>query len=264
MLKQLNTIFTHRNFIYGSVRQDLAIRYKKSIFGVFWLILQPLSTILVYTIVFSQVMQPRLPDAKGPYDFSIFLCSGLLTWALFADILNRSQSMFTENANLLKKLNFPRICIPVIEVTSATLTFCFTIMIFFCFLIILGHFPGFVVMSILPIIALQIALAASLGLTLGVLNVFFRDIGHALAVILQFWFWLTPIVYPLSIIPKWAQAIVNLNPMTAVVIAYQNVFTQGSIPSFKMLLPTFIVTLLTLFASLMLYSKKSNEMVDEL
>ncbi|HEN3635303.1 TPA: ABC transporter permease, partial [Yersinia enterocolitica] len=112
MKEMLLAIYRYRGFIFGSVKRDFQSRYQMSMLGISWLVLQPLSMIIVYTVIFSQLMQARLPQTSGSFSYSIYLCSGILTWGLFAEIISRSQNVFTDNANLLKKLNFPRICLP--------------------------------------------------------------------------------------------------------------------------------------------------------
>jgi lipopolysaccharide transport system permease protein len=129
---------------------------------------------------------------------TVYLCAGLLTWGLFAEITSRSQSMFLENANLLKKISFPRICLPVIALLNAGINFA----------IILGAVLRFSadqraparhgLLALIPLLLVQVIFAAGLGMILGILNVFFRDVGQMFGICLQFWFWLTPIVYPVD------------------------------------------------------------------
>src|SRR4051812_25889914 len=107
-------IYRFRDFIFGSVRREFASRYRNSMLGAAWLVLQPLAQILVYTLIFANVMRARLPGVDTTFGYSVFLCAGILTWALFAEIIARSQGMFLDYANLLKKLSFPRIVLPVI------------------------------------------------------------------------------------------------------------------------------------------------------
>jgi lipopolysaccharide transport system permease protein len=261
---QLTAIYSYRSFIYSSVKREFDSRYRNSVLGPTWLVLHPLAQILMFTLVFSQLMRARLPDVENSFGYSIFLCAGLLTWGLFADILNRSQSMFLDNANFLKKLSFPRICLPIIVILNSCLGFAIILSLFVGFLLISGNFPGWVFIAIVPIILLQIFLAAGLGMLLGVLNVFFRDVGQLFGIVLQFWFWLTPIVYPFAVLPNWAQRIVILNPMTSIMISYQGIFLQCLQPIWADLLPTFFIACVLCFFSFRLFKRLAGEMVDEL
>jgi lipopolysaccharide transport system permease protein len=261
---QLSGIYRFRGFIFGSVRREFVSRYRNSMLGATWLVLQPLAQILVFTLVFSQVMRARLPGVDSSFGYSIFLCAGLLTWGLFADILNRSQNMFLDNANLLKKLSFPRICLPIIVTLNACAGFAIIFGLFVGFLLLSGNFPGWAFLAIAPVLLLQILLAVGLGMVIGVLNVFFRDVGQLFGIVLQFWFWLTPIIYPLATLPDWAQRIVMLNPMTPLAVAYQRILVQGAQPSWASILPTAVLACVLCFFGLHLFQKRAGEMVDEL
>lgn len=264
ILPRLSGIYRFRGFIYESVRREFASRYRNSMLGAAWLVLQPLAQILVFTLVFSHVMRTRLPGVDSSFGYSIFLCAGLLTWGLFADILNRSQNMFLDNANLLKKLSFPRICLPIIVSLNACIGFAIIFSLFVGFLLFTDSFPGWAFFAIAPVLLLQILLAIGLGMVIGVLNVFFRDVGQLFGIVLQFWFWLTPIIYPLATLPDWAQRIVMLNPMTPLVLAYQGILVQGTLPLWAGLWPTALLACMLCFLGMRLFQKHAGEMVDEL
>ena len=175
----LKAIYHYRGFIISSIKRDFQSRYQTSMLGALWLVLQPLAMILVYTLVFSQVMKARMPDNTGSFAYSIYLCSGVLTWGLFTEILDKSQGVFINNANLIKKISFPKICLPIIVIASAVLNFLIIFSLFIIFLIFTGNFPGWLIFSMIPVVLIQIAFAAGLGMIFGVMNVFFRDVGAA-------------------------------------------------------------------------------------
>src|SRR5665647_1200102 len=112
-------LWAYRGFILGSVKREFQFKYKESLIGSAWAVINPLAMILVYTVIFSQVMRTRLPGADSPFAYSIYLCAGLLSWGLFSEIALRAQNIFLENANLLKKISFPRLCLPVVVVINA-------------------------------------------------------------------------------------------------------------------------------------------------
>jgi lipopolysaccharide transport system permease protein len=234
------------------------------LFGALWTVLNPLSMIIVYTVIFSQIMRARLPGVDDGLAYSVYLCAGLLTWGLFAEITTRSQSMFLENANLLKKISFPRICLPVIALMNAGINFAIILGLFFGFLLISGRMPGMALLALVPLLILQVIFAAGLGMILGILNVFFRDVGQLFGICLQFWFWLTPIVYPLSILPEGIQKVIGLNPMTALINSYQNIFLYNQWPDWNSLIPAMVIGLLFCVMALRLFRQHVGEMVDEL
>lgn len=264
MFSTLKALYQYRGFILGSVKREFQSRYRRSMLGALWLVLQPLAMILIYTLVFSQVMRAKLPGIDSSYAYSIYLCAGSLTWGLFAEIIGRAQGVFIENANMLKKLNFPRICLPAIISLSALLNFAIIFALFMLFLIVVGHFPGFSLIAMLPLLLLQMAFALGLGITLGVLNVFFRDVGQFMGIFLQFWFWFTPIVYPMAIIPEWAHRYMMMNPMADMVVAYQTILVQHQWPDWGSLWPALVISVVTLVLGLHLFRKHSADMVDEL
>jgi lipopolysaccharide transport system permease protein len=209
-------------------------------------------------------MHSKLPGVASDFAYSIYLCAGVLTWNLFAEILGRSQSMFIDQANLLKKIAFPRICLPLIVVCSALLNFAIIFGLFLLFLIFSGNFPGWIMLAMLPVLLLQLLLAVGLGMLIGVLNVFFRDVGQLFTIVLQFWFWLTPIVYPASILPASLQPLLAWNPMAAVVNAYQQLLVSGRMPDWASLAPATLLALVLCVLGLTLFRRRSGEMVDEL
>ena len=156
MRELFTTIYRYRGFIWSSVKRDFQARYQTSMLGALWLVLQPLSMILVYTLVFSEVMKARMPDNTGPFAYSIYLCSGVLTWGLFTEMLDKGQSVFINNANLIKKLSFPKICLPIIVTLSAILNFAIIFSLFLIFIIVTGNFPGWLFFSVIPVLLLQV------------------------------------------------------------------------------------------------------------
>lgn len=260
----LSDIYRFRGFILGSVKREFASRYRNSMLGATWLLLQPLAQILVYTLIFANVMRARLAGVDTTFGYSIFLCAGVLTWGLFTEIVGRCQNMFIDNANLLKKLSFPRIALPVIVVLSACVGFGIIFGLFSGFLVVSGNFPGWTYLAVAPVLLVQIMFALGLGMIIGVLNVFFRDVGQLFGIVLQFWFWLTPIVYPLSTLPAWAQKLVTLNPMTAIILAYQGILVRGELPQWQHIASVFALSLLLCILGLLLFRKRAGEMVDEL
>jgi lipopolysaccharide transport system permease protein len=209
-------------------------------------------------------MQTRLPGIDSPYAYSIFLMAGLLPWGFFSEIVNRGQNMFIHNASLLKKVNVPKICIPAIVVVGSAVNFAIVFGLFLIFLIWSGTFPGWAALALIPILLLQIFLALSLAMILGVLNVFFRDVGQFFGIFIQFWFWLTPIVYSITIIPAQYHAFFLLNPMTPIVLAYQRIFLEHQMPLWETLAPVFGVVLVLNLLALRLFQRRAAEMVDEL
>lgn len=257
-------LWEFRGFILGSVRRELQTKYRNSLLGAFWLVLPPLAQIVVYTLIFSQIMQARLPGVQSSFGYSIYLCAGILTWGLFGEIVTRSLNVFIENANLIKKLSFPRMSLPFIVIMSASANFLIVFGLFTLFLIATGTFPGWAFIALIPVLCVQVLFAVGVGVTLGVLNVFFRDVGQLSGIVLQFWFWLTPIVYPASVLGEGARTLMSFNPMAVLIESYQQILVSGDWPQWEKVGIVALVSLALCALALRLFRVRSGEMVDEL
>jgi lipopolysaccharide transport system permease protein len=263
-MKMLRALWAYRGFIYGSVKREFQLKYRNSLLGAAWTVLNPLAMIVVYTLIFAEVMRARLPGVDSSFAYSIYLCAGSLTWGLYAEIVGRGQNIFLDNANLLKKISFPRMSLPLITVLNALVNFGIIFSLFLAFLMIGGLWPGWVSLAFVPVLLVQLLLAVGLGMTLGVLNVFFRDVGQFFGIFLQFWFWFTPVVYPASILPESIKSLMDYNPMYPLVYAYQGIFVTGQWPEWANLAYPFALGLVLCVTGLRLFRQHVGEMVDEL
>jgi lipopolysaccharide transport system permease protein len=139
-------------------------------------------------------MKPVLPGHDSRFAYSIYLCAGILTWQLFSELLNRSVGIFVHNANLLKQVNLPKLALPVIVALSGLSNFAVVLALFLAFLVTIGSFPGTVLLAAIPAVAIVVGFSLGLGVLLGTINVFYRDVEQTTSLVLDFWFWLTPIV----------------------------------------------------------------------
>ncbi|MCB2016693.1 MAG: ABC transporter permease [Hydrogenophaga sp.] len=263
-MNALTALWRYRGFILGSVQREFQSKYRNSLLGAAWNIVNPLSMIVVYTVIFANLMRARLPGTQDQFSFSIYLCAGILTWGLFAEITNRATGMFIDNANLIKKLSFPRLCLPVVVVANSLVNFGILFGLFLLFLLVSGHFPGWVILAVVPLLVLQVLFAIGVGISLGVLNVFFRDVGQFFALFLSFWFWFTPIVYPTSVLPESVQSLMRFNPMARLIEGYQQVLLHGSMPNWYSLWPVAVLAVLLCVYGLWQFRRHVGEMVDEL
>jgi len=266
------SLWQYRGFVWGSVLREFNGKYRESLFGAFWAVAGPfwavagpLTMIVIYTVGFAQLMRPTLPGHEStPFAFSIYLWAGVIAWNLFAEMLGRLNNVFLESGNLIKKANFPRICLPIIVILSAFINFSILLGIYLLFLAIIGHWPGWTILAAIPLLVLQLLFTMGLGVALGTLNVFFRDVGQITGVVLQFWFWLTPIVYTLQALPEGARAVMRFNPLLSLIGAWQTVFLDRDWPDFASLLPLAMLTLLMLWLGAWLFLGRVGELVDEL
>ncbi len=263
-MRIFKSLWLYRGFISSSVRREFQSRYRNTLLGASWALINPLAMIVVYTLIFSEVMRTRLDGVDSNFAYSIYLCSGILAWGLFSEITLRAQNTFLENANLLKKVCFPRLCLPVVVIINAVGNFIIIFGLFILFLLLSDNFPGWVFLALFPLLGILIAMAIGLGITLGVLNVFFRDVGQFFGVFIQFWFWLTPIVYPASILPSQIRELIRLNPMSPLMEGFQTLFLAEQWPQWSTLAYPTVLALALCLAGMLLFRRHAAEMVDEL
>lgn len=257
------SLWRYRGFVTNSIARDFQVRYRGSALGLLWTLLQPIGTVVVLTVVFTRIMQPRLPGADA-FTYSIYLCAGIFSWGLFAEIVQRELNVFIEHGNYLKKSGFPRSSLPLIVAVTASINFLIAFTAYFVFLSSIGRFPGWVVFSVVPIVLLIIMFAVGLGILLGTANVFFRDLGAAVPILLQFWFWLTPIVYPIATVPDFVKGWLALNPLAPLIGALQDIFTQGRAPAWSALIGPLVVAVLACVAGAAAFRSQADNIVDEL
>jgi lipopolysaccharide transport system permease protein len=260
----LRNLWRYRSFVLGMASREFRARYLGSVLGSVWAVIHPLTLVFIYTVIFGHLMRSRLPGVDDALGYGIFLCAGIFTWGAFTEILQRSVTVFLENGNLLKKMSFPRATLPAIVLISALLNLAIVFGILLLILLVMGRFPGWSVLGLLPLLLVQQALALGLGIALGVLNVFFRDVGHLLAIALQLWFWFTPIVYPVTILGERTQALVHLNPMTDIVAGYQGILLHGTWPTWHVYLPQLGLAIGALLLGRALFRRLSGELADHL
>ncbi|MGQ9746000.1 MAG: ABC transporter permease, partial [Dissulfurimicrobium sp.] len=138
----LRDVWAFRGFILANVKREFHLRYRNTQFGFLWTIIQPLAMITIYTLVFAEIMKPSLPGHESRFAYSIYLCAGVLTWGFFSELLGRSVGIFVQNANLLKKITFPKLCLPLILILSSLINYIIVMAIFIAFLVLSGNFSG--------------------------------------------------------------------------------------------------------------------------
>jgi len=258
------SLWQYRHFVLSSIRNELVSRFARSKLGGLWMIINPLSQVLIYALIFSNVLAAKLPGIDNKYAYAAYLMSGLLAWTLFSEIISGCLNVFIDRGDLLKKMSFPRITLPVIVIGSCLLNnmllFSATLGVF----LVLGQQFNLVMLWLFPLTFIVVMLATGIGLVLVIINVFLRDIGQAFSIVLQIWFWLTPIIYPVSIIPESYRDLLRLNPMYAITTAYQQVLVYGHAPIMGDIVIVSVIALAFILLSLFLFRRASSEMVDML
>ena len=260
----LQSLWRYRHFILASIKGDLRGRFARSRLGAFWFILHPLAQSLIFSIVLAEVMRARMPNIDNQAAYPIYLLSGMAAWGLFSEILNRSLNIFIEQGSAMKKISFPRLCLPVIVLGSALINHVLLLAAILVIFMFFGHFPGLAWFYLIPGMAIISILAFGIGVFLGVLNVFARDIAQFMNVFMQLWFWFTPIIYLKSVIPQKFLPYIELNPMTPLVGLYQDALLLNQAPSWLSLWPAILFGGIAVTLSFVVFRRASPDLVDAL
>lgn len=264
MKEWLISIWLYRSFIVGSIKREIVSAFARNKLGGVWSILNPLAQVLIYALILSNVLGSRMPNVNSKYAYAIYLMAGTLAWNLNSELINRGLNLFTSNAGVLKKISFPKIALPCIAIGTAVvnsfLLFVAIAVIFF----ILGQSFNANVLWIFPLTFVVVLFGISVGLIFGVINVFLRDIGQFIPILLQVWFWFTPVVYPASVIPQKYHQLMLFNPMYLIVEAYHSILFYGTRPNLHYMMYVGLFSLFLLSIALFLFKRSSAEMVDVL
>lgn len=222
-LIDLSEIWRYRELFYVFTWRDLKIRYKQTLLGVIYVVFQPIVSTVIFTIFFGNLA--KIPSGNLPY--SIFVLSGLIFWNFFSGSLTRASNSMLENVNIITKVYFPKIILPLSAIVTFFVDFVINFIIFIGFAAILGYMPNFRIFLILPLaIILTTITIIGVGLLLASINVKYRDVKNILPFLIQIMLFLTPVIYPLSIMDERNRLIMALNPMTTVIEAMRTVFYQ--------------------------------------
>src|SRR5688572_25951935 len=214
----LRDLWQYRELLYLLMWRDVKVRYKQTLLGVTWVIIQPLFTMLVFTLIFGRLA--GVPSDNIPYP--IFAYAGLLPWTFFSNAVVNSGNSVVNSAHLITKVYFPRVIIPTAAIGGHLLDF----MVSFVLLALLMTYYQigltWSILILLPVVMLTILLALGTGLLMAALNVKYRDIPFALPFVIQLWMFVSPIIYPASLLPgKW-QRVLDLNPLTGIIEGYRS------------------------------------------
>lgn len=224
-------LWRYRAFIVKNALSDVRYRYAGSVMGIGWNVVTPLAQIVIYSFVFSRIMVMRLTDLGPGASFTLYLCAGLLPWAAFTDCVLRGTNAFIENAHYLKKLPIPEQVFVAKNAVAATIFLGISMTALVVITVLVGGPPSLAWLGVPVALLLFQGFGFGLGLFFGTLNVFVRDIGHALLIVLQLWMWVTPIVYVETILPARAQALLAYNPTYPFIDALHRMIVAGQWPT---------------------------------
>lgn len=260
----LKPLWRGRHFIPTAISGEFKSRVARSKIGTLWFVLQPLAMATIYVLVLSEVLGAKLGNVDSPGAYSVYLLSGMIAWALFSEILTRCLNMFLEYSNALKKISFPKVYLPIVVLGGALINNGLLFLAVTGLIILYGYMPSFGWLALILPMAVCIMLAFGLGVFLGILNIFTRDVAQVMTVVTNLWFWITPIVYTREMVGGSIGHFLDLNPMTPVVTFYHDVIVYKIPPDYLSLAYPASIGLVLMILSTLVFWRASPEIVDAL
>jgi len=251
---------SYKDLLFNLVRREVAGRYKQSILGYFWVVLNPLFQMIVMTVVFSRIMRISIPGV--PY--FLFLYVGLLPWTFFTSALTSAMGNLVGMGSLIKKVYFPRELI-VLATMIAKIVDLFLASLIFVFFMIVFRQPSNIWLDLLivPLIfAIQFLFTFGVALLISAVNLFYRDVQYLMGLILMLWFYLTPVIYPMEMVPSGLRFLFSLNPMSVLINAYRHTVLGAQMPDLLHLLVAFLVSLVAFLIGWGVFRKLEGRFAD--
>jgi lipopolysaccharide transport system permease protein len=254
----LVSIWRFRELLLFLVWREIKVRYKQAALGAGWAIIQPLFAVLIFTLIFG--LFARIPSDGVPYP--LFALAGTLPWTYFAEAMRRSGLSLVTDSDLVRKIYFPRLILPIAMTIAPLVDFLITFVILLCMMAWYGVSPTWHVVFLVPLTALASCLALTMGLWLGPVNVRFRDVMHTLPFLIQVWMYASPIVYPLSMVPARWQALYALNPMVGIIEGFRWALLGTNSPNLAAIGISAVVTVFGLAAGMVFFKRMERTFAD--
>jgi lipopolysaccharide transport system permease protein len=260
MSSELIKIYEYREMLKNLVKKDLRSRYKGSVLGFFWTFLNPFLMLIVYSMVFSIVLRIEIPH----YNYALFLFVGLVPWLFFQTTMQQSTSIIIANSNLIKKIYFPRIILPLSTTITNLVNTLFTFLIVFAALLFFKAPLNKFYLYLPLIIIIQTVFTMACSIILSCITVYFRDIEHVISVLLMGWFYVTPIIYPVDYVPVKYLKFIYINPMASIIDSYRNILMFNKGPGIKSLLLVFVFSLFLLIIGYLVFDHLQKKFAEEI
>ncbi|GIW64571.1 MAG: transport permease protein [Patescibacteria group bacterium] len=256
--KNLKLLIFYRELLFNLAYREINQRYKQSILGYAWVILNPLFQLLVLSFVFSTIF--RVSSYNVPY--IIFLIIGLLPWNFFTQSLSSSANALVSNASLITKIYFPREILIYATIIAKAVDFFYSVLIAIFFFIFYKISVNLAILWVIPIFIIQLFFTAGLSLIISSFNLFYRDIQYLLNLIIQIWFYLTPIIYPVEQFPEKYRFIFSLNPMSVIINGYRQVILGGKAPNLNSMMVAAVFSIVFFGIAYLIFKKQEGEFAD--
>lgn len=260
---EIKAVYRWRELLWQMVSREVKARYKQSILGYFWVILNPLAQMLVMSFAFSIIL--RIPtNAASNIPYSVFLFVALLPWNLFANSLLSACSSLVGSASLITKVYFPRTILVISTIIAKIVDFLFALIILIIYMVVY-HIPiNANILWVFPIFFIQQIFTLGLSLFFAASNLLYRDIQYLLSLIITLWLYLTPVIYPADIVPAQYKIFFQLNPLAVIINAYRQTVLGGGSPNYSSLLIALIVSFIVLLLGLSYFKSREKIFADNI
>lgn len=274
-MSSLTELSNARELMVNLTLRELRGKYKRSVLGWTWSLLNPLVTMAIFTVVFLVFLKVEVPkgDPSGMKIFAFFLLCGLLPWNFLANSMSGGMTALLSNATLIKKVYFPREVLVSANVASWLVSLLIELGVLAVALLVAGNMVLPWLPAVIVLVAIQMVFVTGVALLLSVLNVYFRDVQHLIGILLQLWFYSTPIVYPLKVVPLRRElfgvdlpvrALYDLNPMVRFVEAYRDLLYELRLPAASSVIYLVVVSVLTLGIGFVVFNRLEPKLAEEL
>ncbi len=258
LIEKFKEIYTYRHMLYTLVKQDIRGRYKGSLLGFLWTLLNPLLLLLVYSVVFQLVFKIDIPN------YPIYLFIALMPWNYFANTISMGTSCVANGGGILKKVYFPREVLPLATVISNTINYFFSAIIIFIALIFFSDIGISLFALWLPVIVfIQAVFSLGCIFILSAVNVYVRDVQYIMNPIMMVWMYATPILYKADMVPEKYQKIYNLNPMVQIMNGYRSILYDKTMPDLTSLFYIFVASMVFLSLAYLVFAKLQRRFAEE-
>lgn len=258
MLETIRNTWRHWDLVLSFTLRDVKARYKQTSLGVAWAIVQPLSIMIVFTLVFS--VFAKVPSDGLPYP--IFAYNGLIFWTFFANSVTAGTLAMVANSPLIRKIYFPRETLLVSVLLASTFDLSIALLLFAGMLVYYKVTVTLAVLWVFPLLALQMLLTLGVTSLTSAAHVNYRDIGHALPLLVQIWMFATPVAYPVTVIPAWLRPLYMLNPMAPIIDGYRRAFLLGQAPDLPALGSSLVITVGLTVLALAIFKRAERTFAD--
>jgi lipopolysaccharide transport system permease protein len=253
----LREIWNYRELLYFLTWRDLKVRYKQTLLGFAWAILQPFMMMIVFSLFFGNLL--KVPSEGIPYP--LFNYTALLPWTLFSQGINQSSNSLVNNVSLIQKIYCPRLIMPISGILTPVVDFAIAFIILIGLMFFYGYIPTVRILMVIPLVLLVMLTAAGVGLWLSAINVRYRDVRYTMPFIIQLWFFASPVVYASSILPERFQIIYGLNPMAGIIEGFRWAVV-GTDPPGSLMIVSVLITIVIFISGLYYFRRMEKTFAD--